>query len=55
MNQGSTLDRVVRAFLAQLLVSQPAEFVIDERQQIIERRLIPLLSIDPRVQVICFG
>jgi hypothetical protein len=45
MNYGGGLQRLSRAFVSKIMIRQPAQLVVDERRQHIERFLAPVLPI----------
>ena len=46
MDEGSGLQGVVATFAAEVALGQTAEFLVDERRELIERRLVALLPVN---------
>ena len=52
VDECSRLERVVGAFAAQIVTREPAQFVVNQRHQFLERRLVALAPVD---QKLCYA
>ena len=46
IDEGSRLQRVAGSFATEVIAGETAQFVVDERHQFLERRLVALTPVD---------